>query len=112
MQVRGLVHVHVAFLTVSKELYDVVIFCPVVCAYHSHALVAKNAHFRYGHRFLPHIRMAPFRLPVCGNSEKLVASTMNDVPASTHKTGYHANYRFEPLFVSTERPSMNLVDSV
>ena len=45
MQVRGLVHVHVAFLTVSKELYDVVIFCPVVCAYHSHALVAKNAHF-------------------------------------------------------------------
>ena len=45
MQVRGLVHVQVSFLTVSKELFDVVIFCPVVCAYHSHAQLTKERQF-------------------------------------------------------------------
>lgn len=46
IQIRGLVHVQVSFLTISKEeLYDVVILCPSPCmlqGYPSKALVAKN----------------------------------------------------------------------
>ena len=83
-----------SFRIVSKELYDVVIFCSVPCmpqGYHSCALVAKNAHFLYGHRFLRQIRMAPFRLPACGNLEKFVAPNANNVPRALIKLAIPQN---------------------